>query len=108
MTTYQNKTFLQGRVASQPRKKLIRNTTPAVVFELCCIESWLNSKSQRREHRNLIRVEAMGLHCPTAEKAQLGDWVSIWGYIRTDQRKGQHVTCVRVLEIHVDTDEASV
>jgi single-stranded DNA-binding protein len=66
------------------------------------VESWHNGDGSLRERKNRIFVEVVGRDsADVAEKAKLGSWVTIEGYIRSEQFKGQELTKVRTLAITV-------
>lgn len=66
------------------------------------VEGWLNSDGSYRERKNRIAVEVVGKDsAEVAEKARLGSWVTLEGYIRSEQFKGQDLTKVRTLKVDV-------
>jgi single-stranded DNA-binding protein len=66
------------------------------------VESWLNGDGTLRERKNRIQIEVVGKDsADVAKKAKLGSWVTLEGYIRSEQFKGQDLTKVRTLAITV-------
>lgn len=66
------------------------------------IESWENAQGEYRERKNRITVEVVGRDSArAAEEVKLGSRVSIEGYLRSEQFKGQEVIKVRTLTIDV-------
>lgn len=66
------------------------------------VESWENASGERRERKNRILVEVVGRDSARiAKEVQLGSWVTVEGYIRSEQFKGQEITKVRTLTIQV-------
>ena len=66
------------------------------------IESWENAQGEYRERKNRITVEVVGKDSArVAKEAKLGFWVSIEGYIRSEQWKGSEIIKVRTLSIKI-------
>lgn len=66
------------------------------------VESWLNGDGSHRERKNRIYIEVVGKDsAEIAAKAKIGSWVTLEGYIRSEQFKGQELTKVRTLAIEV-------
>jgi single-stranded DNA-binding protein len=64
------------------------------------IEGWYNAAGERKERRNRVMVEVVGRDSAViAKSVKLGSWVSIEGYIRSEQFKGQEFTKVRTLTV---------
>lgn len=71
------------------------------------IESWNNAAGERKERKNRVVVEVVGRDAAAvASQAKLGSWVSLEGYIRSEQFKGQELTKVRTLTIDVWEEDA--
>ena len=65
-------------------------------------ESWENAQGEYRERKNRVIVEVVGKDSArVAEEARLGSWVTVEGYFRSEQFKGQELTKVRTLSINV-------
>lgn len=66
------------------------------------VESWLNAEGEHRERKNRITIEVVGRDSArVAKEARVGSWVSLEGYIRSENFKGQSLTKVRTLDITV-------
>lgn len=66
------------------------------------IESWKNAQGEYRERKNRITVEVVGKDSArVAKEAKLGLWVTIEGYIRSEQWKGEELIKVRTLSIEI-------
>jgi len=66
------------------------------------VESWLNPDGEARARKNRVLVEVVGRDAEkVAREARLGSWVTIEGYIRSEQFKGQDLTKVRTLSIDI-------
>jgi single-stranded DNA-binding protein len=66
------------------------------------VESWLNPDGEMRGRKNRIVVEVVGRDAEKiAREAHLGAWVTIEGYIRSEQFKGQDLIKVRTLSIDI-------
>ena len=66
------------------------------------VESWLNGDGDLRERKNRIQIEVVGKDsAKIADIARLGSWVTLEGYIRSEQFKGQELIKVRTLAITV-------
>ena len=66
------------------------------------VESWNNAEGNRRERRNRVTIEVVGRDSEkVAKEAKLGSWVTLEGYIRSENYKGQLLTKVRTLEVTV-------
>lgn len=99
---YTNIVHLQGKITSAPTVKALNQRTSLTAFQVSVIESWLNGDGSIRERKNRIHVEVVGKHsAKVAMVAKLGSWVTIEGYIRSEQFKGQNLTKVRTLAIEV-------
>lgn len=71
-------------------------------------ESWRDDQGVLKERKNRVIVEAVGRHSAMVSKrAKLGSWVTLEGYIRSEQFKGQDLLKVRTLSITIwgDTNE---
>lgn len=102
MPPYVNRLHLQGRITSQPTVKALSPKTSLTAFQLSMVESWLNADGSHRERRNRIQVEVVGKDsAKIAMTAKLGSWVTLEGYIRSEQFKGQELIKVRTLAITV-------
>lgn len=75
-------------------------------FQLSMTESWENAAGEYRERKNRITIEVVGKDSARiAEEVRLGSWVSLEGYIRSEQSKGQELMKVRTLSIDVWEEE---
>jgi single-stranded DNA-binding protein len=99
---YINRVHMQGEVTSTPSVKAINSRTRVTSFQLTMIESWENAAGEYRERKNRITVEVVGKDSArVADEASLGSWVTLEGYFRSEQFKGQELTKVRTLSIDV-------
>jgi single-stranded DNA-binding protein len=66
------------------------------------VESWFNPEGELRERKNRVLVEVVGKDCErVAQQAKLGSWVTLEGYIRSEQFKGQELIKVRTLSVDI-------
>jgi len=66
------------------------------------VESWVNPDGETRARKNRVLVEVVGRDAErAAAEARLGCWVTIEGYIRSEQFKGQDLIKVRTLSIEI-------
>lgn len=66
------------------------------------VECWITAAGEHRDRRNRIVVEVVGKEAKrVADTARLGSWVTLEGYIRSEQFKGQTQTKARTLSVHV-------
>jgi len=66
------------------------------------VESWRNSAGEICERKNKVTVEVVGRDSAyVAENAKLGSWVTLEGYFRSEQFKGQELTKVRTFSITI-------
>jgi single-stranded DNA-binding protein len=99
---YMNRTWLQGTVASTPTVNSLSPRTKLTSFQLCLVESWVNPDGEIRARKNRILVEVVGKDSErVAFEAKLGSWVTLEGYIRSEQFKGQELVKVRTLSIDI-------
>lgn len=69
---------------------------------LSMVESWHNASGELRERKNRVMVEVVGRDSEeVASQARVGSWVTLEGYIRSEQFKGSEFTKVRTLSITV-------
>ena len=99
---YVNRLWLQGRVASSPVMKDLSSRTKVTSFSLSVVESWVNEENKPRSHTNTFTVEVIGRDAyRVAQEAKLGFWVTLDGYLRSQELKGAHVTVVRTFSINI-------
>lgn len=76
--------------------------TKVASFALSCVESWRNDDGLVRERKNVVAIEVLGRDAEhVAVTVRIGSWVTLEGYIRTEELKGQHAVKVRTLSITV-------
>jgi len=93
---------MQGRVWTAPILKSLNARTKVASFCLSLVESWSNDQGQPRERNNLPLIEVVGKDAERVfAEAKVGSWVTIEGYLRTEEIKGGHVTKVRTLNITI-------
>jgi single-stranded DNA-binding protein len=97
---YINKVWLSGIVKTHPQMRQLSENTKLTSFSLSVLETWESSQGEARFHKNDILIEVIGKEAE-ASNANLspGQWVSIDGYLRTEQFKGQLQIKVRVYNI---------
>lgn len=97
-----NRVSLQGVISNHPSTKALTSTTMLTSFQLSVIESWRNAEQEYRERKNQITVEVVGRDSAyVAKAAKLGSWVTLEGYIRSEQSKGQDLVKVRTFTVTV-------
>jgi single-stranded DNA-binding protein len=71
-------------------------------FSLCVVESWVDETGKQKRRNNVVLIEVLGRDAETvASTARLGSWVTLEGYVRSEEARGQHVVKVRTLRIEV-------
>ena len=99
---FMNRVWLQGRISSQPSLRDLTHRTRITSFSLDVVESWTNDRLEDKSRTNRVPVEVVGKDAErVAHEARLGRWVTLEGYIRTEQSKGETVLKVRTLSIAV-------
>jgi len=99
---YKNSLWLQGVVTSHPVVKSLSERTKVTAFYLTMVERWVNSSGEPRERKNRVLVEVVGRDSAyVAKNVEMGTWVSIEGYIRSEQFKGQEIIKVRTFCIDI-------
>jgi single-stranded DNA-binding protein len=99
---YRNRIWLQGQVMSTPTKAWVSARTRVTTFRLATVEGWYNDRGEWRERKNYALVEVLGRDAEwVGATVKPGSWVSLEGYLRSEQVKGQEVTKVRTLAIDV-------
>ena len=99
---FMNRLWMQGRVWTAPILKSLNARTKVASFCLSLVESWSNDQGQPRERNNLPLIEVVGKDAERVfAEAKVGSWVTIEGYLRTEEIKGGHVTKVRTLNITI-------
>jgi single-stranded DNA-binding protein len=82
--------------------KSLNSRTNITSFELSMVEGWITGTGEWRERRNQILIEVVGKESGrVAKEARLGSWVTLEGYIRSEQFKGQTQTKARTLSVSV-------
>lgn len=109
MDPYYNRCTLQGRIVSAPRMKDLSSSTKLTSFQLSMEESWI-SGGQRRSRHNRITVEVVGRDArKVVDEARVGLWVTLEGYLRSEEYRGRTLIKVRTLNImlweHTDAEE---
>ena len=85
--------------------KSISQRTNVTAFQLSTVESWQNGAGETKERKNRVQIEVVGRDAARAyEEIRLGSWVTIEGYIRSENFKGQVMMKVRTLSIEVWED----
>ena len=98
---YQNRWTGQGKVVTQPKVTSLNKNLRMTSFDMLVLETWTNgSTGHQASHRNVVPIEALGVHSDKASSLVKGQWLTVVGYIRTDEIKGVHTTRIRTLEIH--------
>lgn len=100
MTLYINKVWINGKVRTHPRIRSISERTKLTSFVVSVVETWASPTGERKEHRNDIPVEVLGKEAEAVcAKLSPGDFVSIDGYLRSEQFKGRTQLRIRVFNI---------
>lgn len=108
MPPFINRIWLQGKIVTHPSTKALSPQTNVTMFMLSAIESWTNGDGERRERANRIPIEVVGRESARiAAHARVGMWVTVEGYLRCEQYKGQDIFKVRTLSIDLweETDD---
>jgi single-stranded DNA-binding protein len=103
-----NRVWLQGQISTHPSTKALNTQTNLTTFQVSSTESWRNAEGELKERKNRITVEVVGKDSArVATVAHVGSWVTIEGYLRSEQFKGQDLIKIRTLSINVwgDVDE---
>jgi len=99
---YINRVWQQGRVTSTPTIKSISSRTKVTAFQISTVETWKTGDGTVKERKNRVQVEVVGRDAEkTYEEVKLGSWVTLEGYIRSEQFKGQDLMKLRTLSVHV-------
>jgi hypothetical protein len=65
-------------------------------------ESWRNAAGEHCERKNRVIVEVVGRDSAyVAQHGKLGCWVTLEGYFRSEQFKGQDLTKIRTFSIQI-------
>jgi single-stranded DNA-binding protein len=100
-----NRIWLQGRVISTPVIRPLNPRTKATAFTIAMTESWRDDAGAIKQRQNTVIVEVIGRDAESvAARARVGSIVTLEGYLRSDELKGQHVLRVRTLSITVWED----
>ncbi|MHC4647370.1 MAG: single-stranded DNA-binding protein [Planctomycetota bacterium] len=100
MSFYINKVWISGKVHTQPRIRNLSERTKLTSFMVSAMETWASRNGESKSHRNDILVEVLGKEAqPAFDGLSPGDWVSVDGYLRSEQFKGRTVLSVRVYNI---------
>lgn len=82
--------------------KALNPQTNVTTFVVSTTESWINGAGEAKERKNRITIEVVGRDSAhVSSVARVGSWVTIEGYIRSEQFKGQEIVKVRTLSITV-------
>lgn len=99
---YINRMWLQGLMSTRPIIKALSATTNLTSFQLSMAETWLNADGKRCERKNRVTVEVVGRDSAyVAQHGRIGAWVTLEGYIRSEQFKGQDSIKVRTFSINI-------
>jgi len=99
---YKNRVWLQGRVTSHPSVKSLSPKTKLTAFQISMVEGWANASGDARERKNKVAIEVVGKDSArVAATVKVGSWVTLEGYIRSENFKGREFTKVRTLTIDV-------
>lgn len=106
MPPTKNRVWLQGEVASQPTLRSLPSDTSIATFQLGVVETWRDERGHQKERKNLVPVEVLGTRAEQLmREIRYGSWVTIEGYLRVDQIKGQSTLRVRTYSIEVWSDD---
>lgn len=74
----------------------------SATFSICHVETWVDPDGVKCQRRNVIPIEALGKAAEyVLEHAQVGLWVSIDGYLRSEQVKGQTIIRIRAYSVTI-------
>lgn len=95
-----------------PRMKSLSAKTKLTYFQLAMRESWTNASGRQCSRNNRITVEVLGRDSSdVVDKARVGSWVTLEGYIRSEEYQGQTIMKIRTLNIRIweytDAEEAA-
>ena len=105
---YVNKVWLRGHVRTHPKIRNISDRTKLTSFMISVMEEWEGRDGERKSHRNDVTVEVLGRDAESIfDKLSPGDWVTVDGYLRSEQYKGRTSLTVRVFNIDHETRNPS-
>lgn len=82
--------------------KSINSRTSVTAFQLSTVETWKTGDGTIKERKNRVQVEVVGRDAQKVyDQISLGSWVTLEGYVRSEQFKGQDLMKVRTLSIDV-------
>ena len=100
MKPYINKVWVGGVVKTHPKIRSISEKTKLTSFMISVLEKWDSPTGERKQHRNDIPIEVLGKEAePAFVSLSPGDWVSVDGYLRSEQFKGRTQLRIRVFNI---------
>jgi len=74
--------------------------TKVTSFQLSTVESWRSGDGSVRERKNRVQIEVVGRDAEKIfREIRLGSWVTLEGYVRSEQFKGQDLMKIRTLSI---------
>jgi single-stranded DNA-binding protein len=95
-----NKVWLSGTVRTHPQIRQLSEKTKLTSFSLSVLETWESRGGETKSHRNDIQIEVLGKEAQAAyDTLSPGKWVSVDGYLRSEQFKGRLQIKVRVFNI---------
>lgn len=99
---YQNKVWFQGTIVSNPSVMTMSSGKKSATFQLCHVESWVDTDGTQKQRRNVIPVETLGRAAEyVLEHATLGVWATVDGYLRSELAKGQTIIRIRAYSITI-------
>ena len=97
-----NRVHFQGEATSSPSIKSISERTKVTSFQLSMKEGWINGAGKHCERKNRITIEVVGRDAERiSREVKMGSFVTLEGYMRSENLKGQVMTKVRTLSIDV-------
>ena len=95
-----NRVHLVGRIATRPDLTSMSRSLNKTTFSMVMAETWTRRGSgDRMHHLNVVDVEVLGQDSDRASEFEVGAWVVVDGYIRTESFGQRKTTSVRTYSI---------
>ena len=93
-----NRVHQEGRVGTVPESRRVSATLQATTFRLVTVESW-GGPDRPKYHPNVVTVEVLGKDSDRAASFEVGDWVMVDGYLRTEVRGSEEDIRIRTYSV---------
>ncbi len=93
-----NRVHMEGRVGSAPEARRVSSTLQATTFRIVTVESW-GGPDHPKYHPNVMTVEVLGKDSERAVSFEVGDWVAVDGYLRTEVRGREEDIRIRTYSV---------